>query len=118
MGATVAIGVLIVISATVNDGVLLLSFAEQIRIEEGKTPLDAIRSAAVIRFRPRVMTTMSTIAGFVPLALNLGEGGDLLQPMAVGAIGGLLMEILVALFLMPCIYLVFSRREKSVVKTK
>ncbi len=112
IGATVAIGVLIVISATVNDGVLLLSFAEQLRVDEGKPPVEAIRNAAAIRFRPRVMTTMSTIAGFVPLAMNLGEGGDLLQPMAVGAIGGLLMEVLVALFLMPCIYAMASARNK------
>jgi len=111
IGATVAIGALIVVSATVNDGVLLLSFAEELRRENGNSPLDAILRAATIRMRPRVMTTASTIAGFVPLALNLGEGGDLLQPMAVGAIGGLTMEIVVALVIMPCIYLLFYRKH-------
>jgi len=111
IGATVAIGALIVISATVNDGVLLLSFAEELRKRKQNTPLDAILNAATIRMRPRVMTTASTIAGLVPLALDLGEGGDLLQPMAVGAIGGLLMEIVVALAIMPCVYLVFSRKD-------
>ena len=50
-------------------------------------------------------------AGFVPLALNLGEGGDLLQPMAVAAIGGLLLEIGAALFLMPALYLLFARER-------
>lgn len=52
--------------------------------------------------------------GFLPLAMNLEEGGDMLQPMAVAAIGGLGMEILVALFLMPCLYLVFSRSKTTV----
>jgi multidrug efflux pump subunit AcrB len=51
-----------------------------------------------------MMTTFSTIAGFIPLAMNWGEGGDLLQPMAVAAISGLFFEIFVTLFLLPCIY--------------
>ncbi len=57
------------------------------------------------------MTTLTTMMGFLPLALNLGEGGDMLQPMAVGAIGGLLLELPVALFLMPCLYLLAARRS-------
>ena len=109
IGATVAIGVFIVIAATVNDGVLLLDFAEELRKTKGLRAFDAVLSAAKIRLRPGVMTTVGAIAGFVPLAMNLGEGGDLLQPMAVAAIGGLLMEIGAALFLMPALYLLFAR---------
>jgi multidrug efflux pump subunit AcrB len=56
------------------------------------------------------MTSVTTMIGFLPLALNLEEGGDMLQPMAVAAIGGLGMEMLVALFLMPCIYVLASKR--------
>lgn len=113
VGATVAIGVFIVIAATVNDGVLLLTFAEELRRTQGLSPFDAVLSAAKIRLRPRVMTTLSTIAGFIPLALNFGEGGDLLMPMAVAAIGGLTMEIAVALFFMPVLYLLFTRGRKQ-----
>jgi len=113
IGATVAIGVFIVIAATVNDGVLLLTFAEELRAVKGMHPLDAVLSAAQIRLRPRVMTTVGAIAGFIPLALNLGEGGDLLQPMAVGAIGGLVLEIFAALFLMPALYLLFARERET-----
>jgi len=109
IGATVAIGVFIVIAATVNDGVLLLAFAEELRQTKALRAFDAVLSAAKIRLRPRVMTTVGAIAGFIPLALNLGEGGDLLQPMAVAAIGGLLLEIGAALFLMPALYLLFAR---------
>lgn len=111
IGATVAIGLLIVVAAAVNDGVLLLTYAEDIRKTENISALDAITRAGRIRFRPRIMTTVSTIAGFVPLALNLGDGGDLLQPMAVAAIGGLVFEIGTALILMPCVYLVFNYRH-------
>ena len=110
LGATVAIGALIVISATINDGVLLLSFAEELRLKEKLSAFSAVLEAAAIRLRPRLMTTFSTIAGFTPLALNWGEGGDLLQPMAVAAISGLLFEIFVTLFLLPCLYCAFSRK--------
>jgi hydrophobic/amphiphilic exporter-1 (mainly G- bacteria), HAE1 family len=78
------------------------------------TPHQAVVSAAKIRLRPRVMTTVTTMIGFLPLALNLEEGGDMLQPMAVAAIGGLGMEIVVALFLMPCLYVIFMKRKNAV----
>lgn len=55
------------------------------------------------------MTTLTTMMGFLPLALNIGEGGDMLQPMAIGAIGGLLFEMPVALFLMPCLFILTVR---------
>ena len=80
---------------------------------DGLSPLDAVLNAAKIRLRPRVMISMSIIVGFIPLALNLEEGGDMLQPMAVGAIGGLGLGILVALFLMPCFYLITTRGKQA-----
>jgi len=113
MGATVLIGLLVVVASTVNEGVLLLTFAEELRIRDGLAPFDAVLSAAKIRLRPRVMISMSIIVGFIPLALNLEEGGDMLQPMATGAIGGLGLGILVALFLMPCFYLVTTRSKEA-----
>ena len=76
-------------------------------------PFEAVLSAAKIRLRPRVMISVCIMVGFIPLALNLEDGGDMLQPMAVGAIGGLALGILVALLLMPCFYLAFSRRGKG-----
>ena len=109
LGATVIIGVLVVVAATVSDGVLLLTYAGEIRDRENVSPRQAVVSAARIRLRPRMMTTMTTIMGFLPLALNLTGGGEMLQPMAVAAIGGLLMEIPVALFLMPCLYVIANR---------
>ena len=112
-GATVIIGLLVVIGATVNDGVLLIMFAEEIRLRDDKSPVQAVLDAARIRLRPRLMTTLTTMAGFLPLALNLEEGGDMLQPMAMAAIGGLGMEMLVALFFMPCIYVVASRKQHA-----
>ncbi len=108
-GATVLIGILVVLALTVNDGVLLLTFARELREDEGLDPVEAVCKAGKIRLRPRLMTTVTTMIGFVPLALNLGEGADMLQPMAVGAIGGLATEAIGALFLMPCMYVILSR---------
>jgi len=108
LSATVIIGLLIVIAATVNDGVLLLEFTDELKLKNGLTSFKAVLDAATIRLRPRVMTTVVNIAGLIPLALNLEEGGDMLQPMAVAAIGGLSFEMMVAMFLMPCLYLIFT----------
>ncbi len=109
LGATVIIGVLVIIAATVNDGVLLLQFARDIQSTQNIPADRAIVQAARIRLRPLVMTTVCTLIGFLPLALSLEGGGEMLQPMAAAAIGGLLMEILVVLFLMPSLYVLFNR---------
>jgi hydrophobe/amphiphile efflux-1 (HAE1) family protein len=102
-GATVIIGVMVVLAANVNDAVLLIETARA-RIVEGEPPLPAIREAAIIRMRPRLMTTIPVILGFVPLAFALESGGELLRPMAAAAIGGLALEVLVALYLVPVFY--------------
>jgi HAE1 family hydrophobic/amphiphilic exporter-1 len=112
VGATVIIGVLIVVAATVNEGVLLLTFAEELRQHDNLTPLQAVINAAKIRLRPRMMIALAIIFGFIPLALNLEEGGEMLQPMAAGAIGGLALGLFVALFLMPCLYVMFTRTRR------
>jgi len=93
----------------VNDGVLLLEFAREIQFSQKIAADRAIIQAARIRLRPLVMTTVCTLIGFLPLALALEQGGEMLQPMAAAAIGGLLMEILVVLFLMPSFYVLFNR---------
>ena len=108
LGATVIIGMLVVVAANVMEGVLLLNYAEELRGSEQRTPLDAVIHAARIRFRPRMMTATGVLMGFLPLALNLHEGGDMLQPMAVAGIGGLLLTIPVAMFLVPTLYVLFS----------
>jgi len=111
LGATVIIGVMLVVAATVNGGVLLLTFAEELRKTGKWSPLAAVLEAAKIRLRPRLMVSLPIIMGMIPLALKLEEGGDMLQPMAVAAIGGMTLEILVALYLMPCLYTIFTKEQ-------
>ncbi|MEI7672144.1 MAG: efflux RND transporter permease subunit, partial [Deltaproteobacteria bacterium] len=112
MGATLIIGILVVIALTVNEGVLVITYAESLRSHEKLIVIEAIVTAAKIRLRPRLMLSFCFIAGLIPLALNIEEGGDMLQPIAVGAIGGLAVGVLVSLFLLPVFYLIFTGRER------
>jgi multidrug efflux pump subunit AcrB len=67
--------------------------------------------AGLSRLRPRLMTVLPAVLGFAPLAFALEEGGELLRPMAAAAIGGLLLNVFVTLFLVPVLYTGLSRRE-------
>jgi hydrophobic/amphiphilic exporter-1 (mainly G- bacteria), HAE1 family len=111
-GATVIIGVMIVLATNVNDGVLLIETAQRLRAE-GLERFAATRRAAELRLRPRLMITVPVSLGFVPLAFAFEPGGELLRPMAAGAIGGLLAAILVALYLVPVLYTLISARDRS-----
>jgi multidrug efflux pump subunit AcrB len=101
LGATLIIGILVVIALTVIQGVLLITFTESLRINDELPPQEAIITAAKLRLRPVLMLSFCFIAGLIPLALNIEEGGDMLQPMAAGAIGGLALGLMVTLFLLP-----------------
>jgi multidrug efflux pump subunit AcrB len=102
-GATVIIAAMIVLAANVIDGVLLIEMAEHLR-HEGKTLVEATVGAGLSRLRPRLMTVLPAALGFAPLAFALEEGGELLRPMAAAAIGGLLLNAMVALLLVPVFY--------------
>ena len=102
-GATVIIAAMIVLAANVIDGVLLIETAEHQRAA-GKSLFDATLGAGMSRLRPRLMTVLPAVFGFAPLAFALEEGGELLRPMAAAAIGGLLLNVFVALFLVPVLY--------------
>ncbi len=103
IGVTVMIGLVVMMGGIASQGVVLLTLAEEIRLG-GKSALDAIRQAAPLRLRPILMTQLTTVLGLLPLALNLGEGGDMLKPMAIAVIGGLLYSLLLTLFFLPAAY--------------
>ncbi len=113
LGATVIIAAMVVLAANVIDGVLLIETAERLR-KGGASLLDATRRAALSRLRPWLMTVLPATLGFAPLAFALEEGGELLCPMAAAAIGGLLMNVLVALLLVPVFYTWLTPRRAAV----
>jgi len=109
IGATVFIGVIILAGNEVNHGVVLVQFINELRAQ-GLSLKEAIIEAASVRLRPILMTLTTSIFGLLPLALNIGEGGDMLVPMAVAVIGGLVFSIFMTLAFLPCAYLILPGR--------
>lgn len=103
-GVTVQIGVLIMMGAITSQGVVLLNLAEKYRKNENLSPDKVMLKAAPIRIRPILMTQLTTVLGLVPLALNLGEGGDILVTMAIAVIGGLIFSLGLTLIFLPAAY--------------
>lgn len=112
VGVTVLIGMVVMMGGITSQGVVLLALAEEYR-REGFTSLEAVRRAAPIRVRPILMTQLTTILGLMPLALNLGEGGDMLVPMAVAVIGGLLYSLPLTLLFLPVAYGLIHRGKRG-----
>ncbi|HPC84017.1 MAG TPA: efflux RND transporter permease subunit [Thermoanaerobaculaceae bacterium] len=105
MSAPVMLGVILLAGIVVNNGILLVEYIE-LRREGGRVPrLDAILAAAPLRVRPIMMTVLTTTVGMLPLALNPAEGAELMTPMAVSVIGGLVLSTGLTLFVVPSLYL-------------
>jgi CzcA family heavy metal efflux pump len=99
----VALGLIMLAGIVVNNAIVLVEYIELQRAA-GKELLDATLTAARLRLRPILMTTLTTVVGMLPLALKLGEGAEMLQPLAVTIVSGLSFSLLVSLFLIPVIY--------------
>ena len=97
------IGVIMLMGLVTKNGILLIDFTNQER-ERGMPRLEALLSAARIRLRPIIMTTVAMIFGMIPLALALGEGSEQRAPMARAVIGGLITSTLLTLFVVPVVY--------------
>jgi multidrug efflux pump subunit AcrB len=106
MGAIMAVGV------AVANAILLVTFAERARIDGGTTN-DAAVEGARTRLRPILMTSLAMIAGMLPLALGLGEGGDQTAPLGRAVIGGLTLATLATLFALPSVFAVVRQRSST-----
>ncbi len=102
-------GLIMVVGIAAKNGVLLLDRAEH-EVASGNPPDAALLSAAKVRLRPIMMTTMATVAGLLPLAIGLGAGAKVQQPLAIAVIGGLVFAMTLALPLTGGIYLLGTRR--------
>ncbi|MCH8547682.1 MAG: efflux RND transporter permease subunit [Balneolaceae bacterium] len=108
LSASVLLGIVFLTGIVVNNAILLVEFAETYRLKEGQTTESAVIEAGFVRFRPILMTTLTTIFGMLPLAIGIGDGSEILQPLAVTVIGGLIVGTLLTLVILPGMYLVLS----------
>jgi multidrug efflux pump subunit AcrB len=104
IGITVVVGAVLLVGIVVNNAIIMVETANQIREEEGLDRPTAILKAAPQRLRPILMTTVTTVLGLFPLALGLGEGSEFLQPLGIVVFSGLTLATLLTLFIIPCFY--------------
>jgi hydrophobe/amphiphile efflux-1 (HAE1) family protein len=105
--APVLLGVILLAGIVVNNAILLVEYTEQAR-RRGLDRLTAVVQAGTTRLRPILMTTLTTVSGMLPLALGIGQGSELMQPLAIAVVGGLSISMLLTLFVVPSAYLIFN----------
>jgi hydrophobe/amphiphile efflux-1 (HAE1) family protein len=102
------IGLVMLVGLVTKNSILIVEFANQLR-EQGLDLIAATRQASITRFRPILMTAVSTIAGIVPIALGLGAGGEARAPLGIAVAGGMLFSTILTFVVVPATYLLFER---------
>jgi multidrug efflux pump subunit AcrB len=108
MGITVYIGMITLVGIVVNNAIVLIDYINKLR-KRGLDKLEAIKQAGIIRLRPILITTLTTVLALFPMAIGLGEGSEIRTPMAVTIIAGLLSATFLTLVLIPIVYNKFSK---------
>ncbi|MBI0395958.1 efflux RND transporter permease subunit [Acinetobacter bereziniae] len=112
------IGIILLIGLVKKNGIMMVDFALAAQRNEGLTPQQAIYQAALMRFRPILMTTLAALVGAIPLMLASGAGAELRQPLGIVMVGGLIVSQLLTLFTTPVVYLFFDRLQQSFSKSE
>ncbi len=104
------IGAIMLVGIVVKNGIVMVDFTNLLR-ERGESINQAVIASGKSRLRPVLMTSLTTILGMAPMALGIGEGSELWQPMGIAIIGGLTFSLLLTLIIIPIIYSLFGGRE-------
>lgn len=107
------IGLIMLIGLVTKNAILIVEFSNQLR-SRGKAVIDAVIEASIIRLRPILMTSFSTILGILPIAIGLGAGAESRRPLGLAVVGGLLFSTFLTLVLVPVVYTLLARFTKAV----
>ncbi|MFM0097918.1 efflux RND transporter permease subunit [Paraburkholderia nemoris] len=110
------IGIILLIGIVKKNGIMMVDVAIHLQRTEGMPARDAIHSAAVVRLRPIMMTTFAAVLGAVPLAIGIGQGASLRQPLGITVMGGLILSQVFTLYTTPVIYLYLDRLRSKLVR--
>lgn len=112
LSVTSGLGVLVLIGVVVNNGIVYIDYVNQLRRRKGMALTDAVKEGGRVRLRPILMTSLTTIFGMLPLALEIGEGSELWAPLGRAMVGGMIVSTLLPLVFIPVLYVIFENRSE------
>jgi multidrug efflux pump len=110
------IGIVLLIGIVKKNAIMMIDFAIAAERDEGLAPKEAIRQAAILRFRPILMTTLAALFAAVPLMVGIGQGAELRRPLGIAIFGGLMVSQLLTIFTTPIVYLWFDRYQQKLAR--